>query len=673
MYPERPAGIAYGGDYNPEQWPREVLEEDVALMREAGVNLVSLGLFSWALLEPAQGRFEFGWLDEIIDRLHAGGVAVDLATPTAAPPAWFVARHPDVLPVTREGVRIGFGGRQSACSSAPAFREATARLVRALGEHYRGHPAVVMWHVHNEYGAPLGECYCEHSVAAWRAWLRRTYRELSALNDAWGTTFWGQTYTDWSEIDAPRANHTAVNPAQRLDYARFSDGQHREHYALQRDILRELTPGIPVTTNFAGTVNCKSTDLWQWARELDVIANDHYLQAERPDNHIDLAMSADLARSVAGGEPWMLMEHSAGAVNWQPRNLAKRPGEMRRNSLAHVARGSDSVLFFQFRASRFGAEKFHSGMVPHAGTDSEQWREVVRLGADLRKLAGVRGGRVRAEVAVVWDWESYWALELDWRPSVDLTFRERVDAFYEALWREHVTVDFVHPSADISGYRVVVAPSSYLLTEASAKNLHRYVEAGGHLLVSYFSGIVDEHDTIHPGAHPGALRELLGLSIEEFHPLREHETVTLTGGEVARVWSERVRPAGAVTVRGFAGGPDAGHPAVTRHDLGAGTAWYLATAPVTGLRELLAQVLDHAGVSRPHGLPDSLELVRRGGHVFLINHGDRPVTVEGVSGVSVFDGVRHDGPVTVPAGAVTVIAEPVAEPAAGPVAETPQP
>lgn len=361
MYPERPAGIAFGGDYNPEQWPREILEEDVALMREAGVNLVSLGLFSWALMEPAEGRYEFGWLDEIVDRLHAAGVAVDLATPTAAPPAWFIRKYPDVLPVTREGTRIGFGGRQSACSSAPAFREATARLVRALGEHYRGHPAVVMWHVHNEYGAPLGECYCEHSVAAWRVWLEATYRDISALNDAWGATFWGQTYTDWAEIDAPRFNHTVVNPAQRLDYARFSDGQHREHYALQRDILRELTPGLPVTTNFAGTVNCKSADLWQWARELDVVANDHYLQAERPDNHIDLAMSADLARSVAGGAPWMLMEHSAGAVNWQPRNLAKRPGEMRRNSLAHVARGSDSVLFFQFRASRFGAEKFHSG------------------------------------------------------------------------------------------------------------------------------------------------------------------------------------------------------------------------------------------------------------------------------------------------------------------------
>ncbi|GAA2646339.1 beta-galactosidase [Nonomuraea recticatena] len=649
-------GIAFGGDYNPEQWPREVQEEDIVLMREAGVNLVSLGMFSWVLMEPAEGRFEFGWLDEIVDRLHAAGIAVNLATPTAVPPAWFVRKHPDALPVNREGRRIGFGGRQSACSSSPDFLAATSRLVTALAGHYKDHPAVVMWHVHNEYGAPLGECYCDHSVRAWREWLRRTYQDLSALNDAWGSTFWGQRYSDWEEIDAPRANHTAVNPAQRLDYARFSDQQHRAHYALQRDLIRQVSD-LPVTTNFAGTVNCKSTDLWQWAREVDVVANDHYLSAEKPDNHIELAMSADLARSVAGGRPWLLMEHSTAAVNWQPRNIAKRPGEMRRNSLAHVARGSDSVMFFQIRASRFGAEKFHSGLIPHAGTDSRQWRDVVALGAEVEALAEVAGSTVAAEVAVVWDWESWWALELDWRPSVDVAFRERVDAFYEALWREHVTVDFVHPSADLSAYRLVVAPSSYLVTEASAKNLHRYVESGGHLLTSFFSGIVDAHDTIHPGAFPGALREVLGLSVEEFHPLREDERVGLSGGLSGRIWSERVRPAGARALRSFAEGPDAGHPAFTRHDLGAGSAWYLATAPVTGLRGLLAEVLDHAGVTRPRDLPDELELVRRGCHVFLINHGDTPVTVPGVSGVNLLDGGVHDGSCTVPAGAVAVVRE----------------
>ncbi len=661
-HPERPDGLAYGGDYNPEQWPREVQEEDVRLMREAGVNLISLGIFSWVLMEPAPGRYEFGWLDEIVDRLHDAGIAVDLGTPTATPPAWFSRLHPSSLPVTREGMRIGTGSRQTACPSSPEYRAATERLVRALAGHYRDHPGVVMWHVHNEYGAPLGECYCDNSVEAFRAWLRRVYGDLSALNEAWGTTFWGQRYGDWAEIDAPRAGLTAVNPAQRLDYKRFTSDEHLACYRLQRDVLRELTPALPVTTNFM-TTNCESMDYWAWAAEVDVIANDHYLAAERPDNHIDLAMSADLSRSLGGGEPWLLMEHSTGAVNWQPRNIAKRPGEMRRNSLAHVARGSDSVLFFQWRASRFGAEKFHSAMVPHAGTDSRIWRDVVGLGADLRRLAEVRGERVEAQVAIVWDWQAHWALELEWRPSVDLLYRERMNAFYEALWREHVTVDFVPPTGDLSGYRLVFAPSLYLLTEAGAKNLHRYVESGGHLFVSYFSGIVDEHDTIHPGPFPGALREVLGLTVEEFHPLREHETVTLAAHDDTvrvrdhgRVWAERVRLAGARPVRVFTDGPDAGHPALTRHELGSGVAWYLSTAP-GDLRAVLAPALDDAGVDRPRDLPDTLELVRRGAHLFLINHGELPVTVPGTTGTSLLDGVEY-GPgdtLTVPPGDVVVI------------------
>ncbi|MFC7387630.1 beta-galactosidase [Sphaerisporangium rhizosphaerae] len=663
-------GIAYGGDYNPEQWPEETRREDLRLMREAGVNLVNVGIFGWVLMEPAPGAYEFGWLDEIVDRLHASGVQVGLGTPTAAPPAWFSRLYPSSLPVTREGHRIGVGGRESACPSSPEYREATAGLAAALAEHYAGHPALALWHVHNEYGAPLGECYCDNSVEAFRRWLRRTYQDLPALNDAWGTTFWGQRYTAWEEIDAPRANHTVVNPAQRLDFMRFTSDEHLDCFRLQRDILRRLTPSVPVTTNFM-TTNCKSMDYWAWAREVDVVSNDHYLTAERPDNHIDLAMSADLARSLAGG-PWMLMEHSTGAVSWQPRNIAKRPGEMRRNSLAHVARGSDSVLYFQWRASRFGAEKFHSAMVPQAGADSGVWRDVVGLGVDLARLGGVRGGRVRAEVAIAWDWQSWWALELEWRPSVDLAYRERVDAYYQALWRSHVTVDFVHPAADLSGYRLVVAPSLYLLTEAGAKNLRRYVEAGGHLFVSYFSGIVDEHDAVHAGPYPGALRDVLGLSVEEFHPLRENETVPLTPGRdlAGRVWSERVRPAGARVLWRFAAGPDAGHPAFTRHDLGAGAAWYLATG-VADPRPALAEALDAAGVERPRDLPETLEVVRRAGHLFLINHADEPVTVPGVTGSGVLDGAEYAGAATVPAGGVTVIRE--RRPDRGPRRSRPEP
>ena len=656
LYPQSPAGIAFGGDYNPEQWPREVQEQDIELMLAAGVNLVSVGLFSWALLEPAPGRYEFGWLDEVIDRLHAAGISVDLGTPTAAPPPWFSRLHPETLPVSRDGVRFGVGGRQNACPSAPAYRLASARLVRALASHYREHPGVVLWHVHNEYGAPLGECYCDTSVSAFQGWLASSYGDLEALNAAWGTTFWSQRYGDWAEIDAPRANHTVVNPAQRLDFARFSSQEHLACFVAQRDILREITPAVPVTTNVM-TTNCKSMDLWRWAREMDVISNDHYLNAEQPDNHINLAMSADLSRSLGGGRPWMLMEHSTGAVSWQGRNLAKRPGEMARNSLAHVARGSDSVLFFQWRQSRFGAEKFHSAMLPQAGTDSQIWREVVKLGADLRLLEDVRGGLVRAQVAMVWDWESYWALELDWRPSADLSFRERMDAYYEALWREHATVDFVHPSFDLSGYKLVVAPSLYLLSEASAKNLQSYVESGGYLLVSFFSGIADEHDTVHSGPYPGVLRDVLGLSIEEFHPLRAGETVSLSGGGRGAIWSERVRPTGAVAVQSFDGGLDAGHPAVTRHQLGRGVAWYVATA-LDDLRPLLSRALDEAGVSRPRNLPETVEWVRRGDYLFLLNHGERNAAVPGVHGLSLLDGETIVGTAMVRAGGVKVIRVP---------------
>ncbi|MFC7649448.1 beta-galactosidase [Streptosporangium lutulentum] len=642
-----------------------------------------------------------------------------MATPTSSPPVWFRKAHPDSRLVDREGHVIAGGSRHSFCPSSPRYATASERIAERIAARYASHPAVVMWHVHNEYGWANAQCYCETSAEAFRDWLRERHGDVGALNAAWGTTFWGLTYGSFEAVEPPRVAPVGQLTGLQLDFARFCVDAHLANFRREREAIRRFSD-LPVTTNFM-IPNCRPMDYWRWAGEVDVVSNDHYLDAERADSHIELALAADLARSVAGGRPWMLMEHSTGAVNWQPRNLAKRPGEMRRNSLAHVARGSDSVLFFQWRASRYGAEKFHSAMLPHAGTGSELWRDVVALGAEVGKLNKVRGSRVEAEVALVWDWESYWALELEWRPSADLDFRERVEAYYEALWREHVTVDFVHPSADISGYKLVVAPSSYLLTEASAKNLHRYVEAGGHLVVSYFSGIVDENDTIHPGPYPGVLREVLGLSVEEFHPLRADETVSLGDhGLTGRIWSERVRLAGAHAVRDFADGPDAGHPAVTRHELGAGTAWYVATAldpirdgdtapdpirdgdtapdpirdgdtapaatrgddpnragdePVDGrdprelpgpardggvagggdLRGILRAVLDRAGVSRPRDLPDTLEFVRRGDHVFLINHGDVPVTVHGVSGTGVLDGAEHTGPVTVPPGGVTVV------------------
>jgi beta-galactosidase len=656
-WPVRLEGIAYGGDYNPEQWPEEVWTEDVALMRAAGVNLVSVGIFSWALLEPAEQEYDFGWLDRVLDLLHSGGVAVDLATPSAAPPAWLVRRYPRIRPVTREGHVLGPGARNGFCPSSPEYATAAGRITEQLARRYAGHPAVVLWHVHNEYGGHVPACHCETSAVAFRDWLRVHYGDLGKVNEAWGTAFWGQRYGEWEEIEPPRLAPAAINPAQQLDFLRFTSDAYLECFRRERDILHTLAPGIPVTTNFMAT-SCKNIDYWRWTSEVDVVANDHYLKAELADNHIDLAMAADLTRSLAGGRPWLLMEHSTSAVNWQPRNVAKRPGELRRNSLAHLARGADAVMFFQWRAALSGAEKFHSGMVPHGGTASRVWREVVQLGADLASLKEVRGSRVAADVAVLWDWQSWWALELEWRPSVDVSYLEAIAGWYERLWRSHLTVDFAHPAADLHRYPLVVVPSLYLTTPAAAANLTEYVRRGGTVVVSYFSGIVDATDTIHPGGHPGALRDLLGLTVAEFLPLRAGEVVSLEDGLVGDVWAEEIELRGATPVWSYLDGPAPGQPAVTRREVGAGVAWYVSTR-LRGrhLDTVLRRAYADAGVVAPDA-PDGVELVRRvagdTSYLVAINHTDRDAVVPG-RGDELLTGAACPGELPVPAGTVRVL------------------
>ncbi|MFE2634559.1 beta-galactosidase [Streptomyces scopuliridis] len=664
--PEGLEGLAFGGDYNPEQWPEEAWQEDVRLMREAGVNLVSLGIFSWALLEPEPGRYDFDWLDRIIGLLHEHGIRIDLATPTVAPPAWFYRAHPDALPVSREGMRYAFGSRGAICHSSPAYRAAAAAITEQLARRYGSHPALALWHVHNEYGVPVSACYCENCAVHFRRWLSATYSTVDAVNEAWGTAFWGQRYGSFDEIEPPRATPTVCNPAQRLDYARFADATMRENFVRERDLLHRHSPGIPVTTNFMTALSqCDSVDYWAWGREVDLVTNDHYLITDGRRTHVNLAMAADLTRSVAGGAPWLLLEHSTSGVNWQPRNPAKAPGQMARNSLAHVARGSDGAMFFQWRQSRRGAEKFHSSMLPHAGTESRVWREVVGLGAALGALAPVRGTRTAADAAVVWDWQSWWAQRLEWRPSEDHDARERADTFYEALYDRHLTVDFAHPEADLSRYPLVVVPALYLANEATGHNLRTYVENGGTLVVSYFSGIVDQHDAVHPGAHPGVLREVLGLTIEEFSPLGDGERVRLTAADGAEltgdVWSEFVVPRGAETVWTYADGLTAGRPAITRHRLGRGTAWYVSTRLDTGgLNTILDAAAEDAGIAPRTGLPRDVEVVRRtgegGDYLFAVNHTGTDAKVPlPAHGTELLTGERAAGRLGLPAGAVRVV------------------
>ncbi|RYJ28987.1 beta-galactosidase [Streptomyces sp. L-9-10] len=659
-------GLAFGGDYNPEQWPEEVWREDVRLMREAGVNLVSLGIFSWALLEPEPGRYDFDRLDRIIGLLHEHGVRIDLATPTVAPPAWFYRAHPDALPVSREGMRYAFGSRGAICHSSPAYRAAAAAITEQLARRYGGHPALALWHVHNEYGVPVSACYCDNCAVHFRRWLSAAYSTADAVNEAWGTAFWGQRYGSFDEIEPPRATPTVCNPAQRLDYTRFADATMRENFVRERDLLHRHSPGIPVTTNFMTALSqCDSVDYWAWGREVDLVTNDHYLITDGRRTHVNLAMAADLTRSVAGGAPWLLLEHSTSGVNWQPRNPAKAPGQMARNSLAHVARGSDGAMFFQWRQSRRGAEKFHSSMLPHAGTDSRVWREVVGLGAALGGLEAVRGTRTAADAALVWDWQSWWAQRLEWRPSEDHDARERADTFYEALYDRHLTVDFAHPEADLSRYPLVVVPALYLAVEATGRNLRTYVENGGTLVVSYFSGIVDQHDAVHPGAHPGVLRDVLGLTVEEFSPLGEGERVRLTaagGAELTGdVWSEFVVPRGAETIWTYADGLTAGRPAITRHRLGRGTAWYVSTRlDARALDTVLDAAAEDAGLAPRTGLPRDVEVVRRtgegGDYLFAVNHTGTDAKVPlPAHGTELLTGERTAGRLGLPAGAVRVV------------------
>ncbi|MBB4920051.1 beta-galactosidase [Streptosporangium saharense] len=617
----RVSGLLFGGDYNPEQWPEHVWDEDVRLMAEAGVNMATVAVFSWSRLEPRPGEYDFGWLDRVMDLLHANGVAADLATATATPPPWLVREHPEVLPVDAAGTRLDFGSRQSYCPSSPVFHAATVRLARAMAERYRDHPALAMWHISNEYADHTLECFCEESAGHFRRWLRERHGSIDGLNAAWGTSCWGQHYTAFDQVNPPRKAPGPVNPAQVLDWRRFCSDALLECFELEKAVLREVTPDVPVTTNFMSVLH--GLDYWKWAGAEDVVSDDAYPDPADPTSHVTVALSYDLMRSLRR-QPWILLEQASSAVSWREVNVPKPPGMMRLHSLQAVAHGADGAMFFQWRQAKYGPEKFHSALLPHGGTASRGWRDTLALGADLRRLAEVAGTPTEAHVALVLDWDSWWGLEApESMPSNRLRLKELLQAWYGPLHASGVAVDLVPPLGDLSGYRVVIAPNLYMCTEEQAAWLEAFP---GHLVVGPFSGVVDPDDQVHEGGAPGPLRGLLGMTVDEFWPLPDGtlQQLRLGGRAVpARTWAEWLRVEDAEVLARYEGGDLDGQAAITRR----GRATYLGCLP-EDVTPVLREVLAAAGVELVATVPEGVEATRRGDYLFLLNHTKDPVKVD---------------------------------------------
>ncbi len=641
--------IRYGGDYNPEQWPSEVWDDDVRLMRTAHVTTATVGVFSWSRLEPEPGRYDFAWLDDVLDRLHVGGVRVVLATATASPPAWFAARYPDALPVTQDGVRLAFGSRQHYSPSSPDYRRHALALVEQVAARYADHPALEMWHVNNEYGCHVAQSYDAHSVTAFRTWLADRYGTVDELNRAWGTDFWSQRYGSFDEVGAPAAAPTLRNPTQLLDFRRFSSDALLALHRAESEVIRRHSPDVPITTNFMGFF--PHTDYWAWAPHVDVVSDDAYPDPGDPAAYVRLAAQRDLMRGLGEGRPWLLMEQATSAVNWRERNAPRPRGQHRAHSLQAVGRGADGILHFQWRQSVAGAERFHSAMLPHAGEHTRLFRDVTALGAELEGLSGIVGAPVPARVAVVLDWDSWWALEQDATPG-RVDYVERFLDWYAPFLRRGVTVDVVPPGAPLAGYALVVVPTLHVARTGDLTALDAYVRGGGHLVVTYASAVVDEDLHVHDGGYLGPLRETLGVRVEELAPTAgpggsPGGPLRLAGDLAgdASDWQDVLVVDDAQVVATFADGYAAGGAALTRREHGDGVAWYVATQPSADVLDALAdRLLTEADVPALLAAPvTGVEAVRRGDVLVVVNHTAEPIVLE-VAGRSVALG-PHDAQV----------------------------
>lgn len=584
------SGLLHGADYNPEQWldTPDVLIRDVEMMKEARCNVMSVGIFSWSALEPEEGRYTFDWMDQVLDRLHENGIFVYLATPSGARPAWMSQKYPQVLRVGRDRVKALHGGRHNHCLSSPVYREKVQLMNGQLAKRYAHHPAVIGWHISNEYG---GECHCDTCQEQFRDWLKARYITLDALNQAWWSTFWSHTYTDWSQLESPSPQGESGVHGLNLDWRRFNTYQVTRFCSDEIRPLKAENPALPATTNFMEYFY--DYDYWKLAGVLDFISWDSYPMWHTRQDDIGLAaytaMYHDLMRTLKQGKPFVLMESTPSFTNWQPTSKLKKPGMHILSSLQAVAHGADSVQYFQWRKSRGSSEKFHGAVVDHVGhIDTRVGREVAELGTILSALAPVAGSRVEAKVAIIFDWESRWAMDDAMGPrNAGLHYENTVADHYRALWSQGIAVDVINADCDLQGYDLVIAPMLYMVREGVSERISHFVQAGGRFVATYWSGIVNETDLCFLDGFPGPLRPVLGIWAEEIDSLtdEQHNRVAgvegnalgLSGPYRASQLCEVIHLEGAAALATYGDDFYAGAPAVTVNLYGKGQAYYVAS------------------------------------------------------------------------------------------------
>jgi beta-galactosidase len=658
------SGFLYGGDYNPEQWPREVWDEDVRLMGLAGWNVVSIPIFGWAALEPSEGVYDFEWLDDAIGRLHSGGVQICLATATASIPNWLSHKYPEVRIVNQDGVRQKAGNRHNFCPHAPAYQQRGHELVRRIKERYGRHPGLVMWHINNEYGT---YCYCDLCAEAFRQWLKDRYETLERLNDAWYTRFWGRIFTSWDQIETPTSNGEGALQAYRLDYHRFMSDSLLNLFRMERDILRDPERFIPITTNLMGAFF--PLDYHRWAKEMDMVSWDNY--PGRNPEPANVAFYHALMRGLKGGQPFLLMEQSPSQQNWQRYNTLKKPGDLRLQSLQTVAHGADSIMYFQWRRGRGGIEKLHGAVVEHGGNEHNRvFNEVAAIGRDLEKLGTrVQNARVDAKVALLFDWENWWALSLSSGPNSDLDYPRLVLDYYRALHHMGIDVEVLSPSADLSQAEVIVAPTLSLLREEDAARIAERVQAGATLVATCFTGMTDANDKVYMEGAPGPWRGVLGIRVEETdakEPDQPNVIVFPAGGNefAATLLCDRIHLEGAEALAYYAHDFFADEPAVTRNRFGEGLAYYVATHPdAHGIRHIMAMVCGEKGLAAPIGfLPEGLEVTTRVApngerQLYILNHSTtgHECVLPWPSALDLLSGEEFIGSFSIPAKEVRVL------------------